>query len=366
VEAITQKGQHAIVFGERGVGKTSLANVFSSFLSQPADAILATRVNCDSMDSFDTVWRKALDQFRLTTVTPGFDDRKRSFRSADLLGEPVRPDSVRRVLEIVSQSSLPILIIDEFDRLSEASRRAFADTIKTLSDYAVRATVVIVGVADTVDELIHEHQSIERALVQIRMPRMSPQEVEEIVATGLTRLEMEIEPAALRRISGLSQGLPHYTHLLCLHASRAALEADTLTITEAIVDEAITRAIEGAQHSIRAAWREAVRSARKDGAFEDVLLACALAEADELGFFSAQDVRAPLKAITGRPAEAASFTRQLNELCDASRGGILQRVGQERRYRYRFVNPLMQPFVVMNGVRNKRIKKPLLDRLPAR
>jgi Cdc6-like AAA superfamily ATPase len=364
VEAITQKGQHAIVFGERGVGKTSLANVFSSFLSQPADAILATRVNCDTMDNFDTVWRKALEQFQLTTHTLGFNDRKRSFTSAELLGDPVRPDGVRRVLSVVAQTSLPILIIDEFDRLPEQARRGFADTIKTLSDHAVRATVVLVGVADTVDQLIREHQSIERALVQIRMPRMSREEVEEIVSTGLKRLEMEIDPAAMRRICVLSQGLPHYTHLLCLHASRAALEGDTLTISEPILDEAIKRAIDGAQHSIRNAWHEAVRSARKDSLFADVLLACALAESDELGFFAAQDVRVPLKAITGKKADIPTFARHLNEFCEIARGPILQKAGHERRYRYRFVNPLMQPFVVMNGVLTSRIAKPLLDRLP--
>lgn len=32
LDAVNQKGQHAIIFGDRGVGKTSLANVLASFL----------------------------------------------------------------------------------------------------------------------------------------------------------------------------------------------------------------------------------------------------------------------------------------------------------------------------------------------
>lgn len=355
-----------MIFGERGVGKTSLANVLSSFLSHPSGAVLAPHVNCDTLDTFETVWRKTLEQIELTRSAPGFDPQRRLFTSAELLGDPVAPDGVRRVLTVLSQSSLPILIIDEFDRLPEPARKAFADTIKTLSDYSVFATIILVGVADAVEQLIQGHQSVERALVQIRMPRMSPDEIETIVNTGLTRLTMQIEPDALARISLLSQGLPHYTHLLCLHASRAALDSGELKITESIVDEAIKRAIDGAQHSIRSAWHQAVRSARKASLFTDVLLACALAETDELGFFAAQDVRAPLRVITGKQYDIPTYAQHLNEFSDTKRGPILHKTGHKRRYRYRFINPLMQPFVVMNGFLAGRINRALVDRLPKR
>jgi hypothetical protein len=45
-------------------------------------------------------------------------------------------------------------------------------TIKTLSDNAssIKTTLILVGVADSVDELIGEHQSIERAIKQVPMP----------------------------------------------------------------------------------------------------------------------------------------------------------------------------------------------------
>jgi len=35
IDAVNQAGQHAILFGERGVGKTSLANVISQFQVTP-------------------------------------------------------------------------------------------------------------------------------------------------------------------------------------------------------------------------------------------------------------------------------------------------------------------------------------------
>jgi hypothetical protein len=59
-----------------------------------------------------------------------------------------------------------IVILDEFDRLDDEDiERKMADTIKTLSDNSIEVTLIIVGVADSVDQLIGEHQSIDRAIV---------------------------------------------------------------------------------------------------------------------------------------------------------------------------------------------------------
>lgn len=367
VDVINQKGQHAVLYGERGVGKTSLANVLSSFLMAPSRPILAPRVNCDSTDTFNTVWRKVFDQISLTRqyVPPGFGTapQPRPIPAVSLVkdNENLTPDAVRRILTILSQNTLPILIVDEFDRLPVGARRAFADTIKTLSDHSVGATILMVGVADGVEQLIEEHHSIGRALVQVHMPRMSPVEIDGILSKGVGALKMTIAKQAATRIAKLSQGLPHYAHLLGLYASRAALDSQSMAISSSAVDAAVKRAITGAQHSIRSAYDLAVRSPRKDSLFADVLLSCALAEPNELGFFAAQDVRIPMRRITGKKYEIPSFAQHLNEFCDEKRGKILQKDGTRRRFRYRFDDPLLQPFVIMRGLESNRITPDFLD-----
>jgi hypothetical protein len=179
----------------------------------------------------------------------------------------------------------------------------------------------------------------------------------------LDRLKLHIDLDALKRISVLSQGLPHYTHLLGLHASREAIDSDVERITLAIVDKAITKALTGVNESITSAWHSATLSARKDNLFADVLLACALAETDGLGFFAAQNVRQTLREITGKPYEIWSFAQHLNDFCDPKRGPILQKTGTKRRFKYRFTNPLMQPYVIMNGMATKKINSQLLNKI---
>ena len=61
-----------------------------------------------------------------------------------------------------------------------------------------------------------------------------------------------------------------------------------------------------------------------------------------------------MRTITGKRYEIPSFQQHISEFCDSKRGPILRRTGTPRRYRYRFVNPLMQPFAVMQGFTTDR------------
>ncbi len=47
VDTINQQGQHAVLYGERGVGKTSLANMIFPKLHAPSEVVVP-QVNCMS------------------------------------------------------------------------------------------------------------------------------------------------------------------------------------------------------------------------------------------------------------------------------------------------------------------------------
>ena len=56
--AVSQRGQHAVLFGERGVGKTSLANKLLQTLKGSQEQLKSVIVNCDTEDRFDQLWCK--------------------------------------------------------------------------------------------------------------------------------------------------------------------------------------------------------------------------------------------------------------------------------------------------------------------
>ncbi len=350
---VAQPGQHAVVYGERGVGKTSLAVVTAELLESAN--VLTARATCDVSDDFSSVWRKALGEvgFRKTRQTFGFADAEEETleTGANALGKKdVTPDAVRTVLQRMGKHQPIAVFLDEFDRLRDADAGVrFADTIKALSDRVVPATIVLIGVADSVAGLIQEHRSIERALVQIHMPRMSRDELAEIATTGLAGARMTIAPTALTKVTTVSQGLPHYTQLLTQLAARAALSDYRAGVGVRDVDSAVERAVARAQGSVVEAYRRAT-TAKGDALYPQVLLACALAGEDEYGFFGAEEVSEPLSKILGRPCKPLTFARHLDRMSAEARGPVLEKHEGVGARRYRFENPLLQPYVLMRGL----------------
>jgi Cdc6-like AAA superfamily ATPase len=255
--AVDQPGQHAVVFGERGVGKTSLVTVAAETLA--ATNVITARTTCDRSDDFETVWRKALDELLLTTSRPGvgFAGHPRESRvtGASLLPDDATPHSVKRSLQRLGVDRRLAIFVDEFDRLEQDEVRVlFADTIKALSDQLPRVTIVLIGVADDVDQLVADHQSIERALQLIHMPRMSDDEIAEIVTRGLEAARVSVDQDALDRIVETAEGLPHYAHLFGQLAGRIALEDLRTEVRLRDVEEAIAETAER---------RERARAARR-------------------------------------------------------------------------------------------------------
>lgn len=272
-------------------------------------------------------------------------------RLIDDLREMLSPDDIRQILSQISASSQVIVVIDEFDRLADlVVPQLVSDTIKSLSDASVPSTVILIGVADSVDQLIEGHRSIERSLVQVPMPRMSVNETDQIVVKGVERLEMSISEDAKNEISLLSQGLPYVTHMLSLYSARAAIDAGHTEISMDSVQAGIGKSIEQWQESIKTAYYEATRSHQPDHLYREVLLSCALASVDEKSFFTAAAVRAPLQIIARPNLDIPNFARHLKEFSEERRGNILVREGETRRLRYRFISPLMRPYIIMRGV----------------
>ena len=344
IGAVSQRGQHAILFGERGVGKTSLANVLLKILRGSQDHLKSVIVNCDTGDRFDQLWCKIFLEIE-------------NIQTLDFEHHQVNPEFIRLRLQRQVIGSA-IIIVDEMDRLNRDPdfTALMADTIKTLSDHSTNVTLILVGVANSVEELIAEHLSIERALIQIQMPRMSSDELTEILSKGLQQLSMTMDQDVIEFIVFLSQGLPNYVHLLAFHASQSAIRENESNVNVNHLNKAIRQACENAQHSIMSTYSTSIFSSRQETIYPKVLLACALAKKDETGCFRAVDVREPLSGILGKEYTTTSaFNRHLNQFCEESRGKILEKKGVERHYRFRFINAMMPPYIIMEGLRTAMI-----------
>jgi Cdc6-like AAA superfamily ATPase len=368
INAISQRGYHAVLYGDRGVGKTSLSNVLVDFLEDLGLSIIMPRANCDASDDYTSLWTKVLKDVLISQTKQGYgftaEQIEISKSIVESLPSKITPDDVRRTLDMLTEQNTMVVIFDEFDRLCDQTTKVLiADTIKTLSDYAVDATILLIGVADSVDQLIHEHHSVERALVQVHLPRMSDEEIKEIISKGLLKLTLTISHDALSEMADLSQGLPYVTHLLALHSARSALQYGSLILELEHVNEGVQESLSQWQQSVISTYYAATKSHQPGNIFKAVLAACALARPDELGYFTAAAVRMPLQIITDHNYDIPNFARHLNEFTKPDRGPVLQRTGETRRVRYRFVSPLIRPYVTMRSVADGMLNRDLMNKV---
>ena len=347
IQAVAEPGRHAVLYGERGVGKTSLSQILEHLVPSGRQRVIHSRKACTPGDDFDSIWRKFFKDIRFT-----ISDEDGDVSVIDLYPGKITPDDVLREMKFFSVNDIPIFVIDEFNEIDDdgTTSRLMANTLKTLSDEGVAATIVVVGVGDNVTQLFADHASIERCTEEVLMPRMSRPELGDIIDKRVSQLGMEIEGDARWKIIILSRGLPTYVHRLGKHAALAAVDDLRRTITEQDVDKSISDILSGSLRSLRDKYEAATVSNQPGNLFKEILLACALARADDNGYFTPAAVRDPLEKILGRPMQIAQYQNHLGDWHTKKRGEILQRTGEPRAYRFRFVEPAMQPYVLMKGI----------------
>ena len=361
VDTIIRPGLHAIMFGERGVGKTSLANMIQNFMPEKKH-FYCIRVNSAALINFTEIWRDIFRSMDFHMKKIGYLPQDDEVRAAVLhyidQDNPVQitPLDVRFVISQMPSHRV-VIVIDEFDRIEdEETISKMADTIKNLSDSSMKVTLILVAVADSVLSLINKHPSLSRALVQIRLPRMSDSELRQIITKGMSRLGMTIDLPVIDRIVELSRGLPHYTHLLALESVISALQDQRLHVDYSDLDNAITAAFDKTTESTKATYLNAVETPRGQH-YHTVLLGCALAKVDERGYFAPSDVRQALKDYLGVDFALTRFNKHLHQFASDAKGNILTKVGSKNKFKYRFKDPIMQPYVTLEGIKSGRIDK---------
>ena len=182
------------------------------------------------------------------------------------------------------------------------------------------------------------------------MPRMNNDEMQALLKTRLSLVGMDISGDAKWKIINLSKGLPALAHSLGKAAAQIAVARRRITIQEEDVDSAIEELLHSSQNTLKLDYETAVRSNQSRARFRQILTACAMVKADESWYFTPKQVQEPLAYILKKSIGIDGFNPNLKELASEKRGNVLQRVGTQYIFQYRFRDPAMQPYVIMKGI----------------
>jgi hypothetical protein len=243
-------------------------------------------------------------------------------------------------------NELSVFIFDEFDKISnKGTNSAFADLIKISSDSAGGVTFIIVGVARNIHELVGEHPSIDRNLVQIDMPLMNDDEIVEICKNGFSRLKIDVDQQVLDQIPSLTSGYPHYAHLLGLCSAKACLYNQSNQLDSDLFAIGCNLAVADAIEKYRDTYARATMTTQQSR-YPIILCACGYAHTDARGVFRATDVVEAVNEVFNIKLNVQAVVPALGEFLTPERGPVLEAipVGTNRKA-YRLTDPMMRPFL---------------------
>lgn len=303
IRSIEDQRLHVVLYGERGIGKTSLLHVLTQAASEARYIVVYT--SCGANSNFDETFRAAAADIPLlfhSGFSPTTAESEKGSSLADLL--PNEPLSPRKFGDLCAKltGTRVLIILDEFDRAESGSfRRDVAELIKNLSDRLGRVQLVLAGVAADLTELVEHIPSIRRNIFALRVPKMTEAEVMQIVANGERETDLKFDAAASALVVEVARGSPYIASLICHHAGHAALDQSRGAVLQADVSTAVDRAITEFQGRIATPAQLQVRRLFEQGRHDALAMAARAALADD-GAFDLSGIQAT-NEVSARKAQ---------------------------------------------------------------
>jgi len=359
-KALYAPGRHVFIYGDRGVGKSSLAaaaaNQYQSSDSEYID------VSCSPDATLKSVIANIA--YQATKTSRIRDIKKHGTQSLDLHYLKVQSgesetnknlyDEIRSLTDAVEilrevsevHSERPIVVIDEFDRMeSEKERNLFADLLKQLGDKRIPIKFIFTGIAKTLDELLGAHQSAIRQLETIELPKLSWDARWAILLHASKEFEINVDRNIYIRISAVSDGYPYYVHLITEKLLWRVFD-DEVIVTEVSKDHyhaALRDSIDSISAELKRPYELAANQSTGD--YEEVLWSTA--DSEFLHRYL-KDMYSSyvyvMKQIENKfPLEYDKYTARIRSLKNRSNGEIL--VSENRPGLYSYREKMLRGFV---------------------
>lgn len=363
-KALYSPGRQIFIYGHRGVGKTSLAQT-AAYQHQSSDKFPII-VGCTSTSSFYSVIQDiAQEAFpqdpRLRSSTSqksfsfGFKGVGAGANKSTQHGNFERPNSLNEAVQLMGyvaehHSKTPVVIVDEFDQISDRDEQnMFANFVKQLADKRTPISMIFCGVGSSLDDLFSAHLSAHRYFHPIGLDRLPYEARREIIDQASAHLGITIDDTSAWRIAMISDGFPHYVHLVGEKLFwRVFNEGNGGKVTGDLFEASLADAAEALHPEIKKPYEKATK--KYTNACEPILWA--VADGDELQR-SSRDIWASYVRIMGDlgkpPLDRQKFNNYMNSLKKESYGSILE---GSRSGWYEFSNKVVRGYARLKALQS--------------
>lgn len=357
--SINTPGQHALIYGHRGIGKSSLANVISELAKESLNYSIHIK-KCSSDDSFTSIVSEllALNGYDVYCTELVNEHTESSGAKVGLSVFGANLSSNRKTLEKIShggQFSSPswvakalkddrsLLIIDEADVLGgDEEKLKLAEFLKHLSDYESSLKVLVVGISSTGRDLVCNHRSVERCLNEIPLKPIGIMELRNIIRKGEGKLGLYFDDDVIDDIVDISGGYPHFVHLIALKCAEEAIASGVKAISSINLAKALKLAAKFSEGNLKRSYEEAIKKNTENS--KKVLLAASLCH--PRGFLVSELVEMTNQVLApdlGKSVITNCLSRWTKNL-------ELNTITKVERGHYRFSDPRLMSYIKMvNG-----------------
>ncbi len=354
IQAVEEEKTHVVLLGEKGIGKTSLANIVGECAKEAG--YLVARVTCSADLTFEHLMRSILEQFsnRIAEAPVG-DLLQKRIGATDLL-DLVEDDvydvpSAIRVFQKLAENQA-VVLIDDFERIEcNEFKVKIAELMEVLSDQGAWLSLLIFGRGSRAVDILPDAFETVPNVTWLKLQPMTEEECDHVIRRGAASVGIRFEDSVVDALIRLSQGVPSALQWLCLLSIRKATQRYASDVELQDLAEIVGHAANKVDPKLSACYDDLCGSNR-GRSIDDTLYLAVQTPADPNGLFSTDSMSQISFDAIGRSMVELPLHKALSRL---SRNGgdqppVLEKVHVSGGTCYRFVSPTMRSIVMMKNV----------------
>lgn len=376
-----KRGFIPLVFGEYGVGKTSMVrhilkpyekknrlvnieSVAHKSLSDVFKSCLETlnyEVQVRTTRSREHTEGKAEEgelSFNSSALSAKYKSEKNEKTSNIITTENelyVTSPSDSKFMKLCDDNQLA-LILDELHNANESFIKELVVFIKTYGNANCKNfKIILLGTSSDPDRLVQQDTGIDRLIEDCHLESMRDDEAKQLITEGMHKLNVTVEDTALKKLVKMCVGSPNILQYVCLEASEAALDRETHVIYSQDIEDAISEYVNSKASRLYRSYKGAIETVGDKMYRKQILRA--ISESDD-EYVTMQQICNKVSEFLKTDVKSTDVSGSLRKLKTTEFGNILKDVkkpdgsGNIQNYTT-FVDPALKAFIRMQILREQ-------------